>query len=223
MEKLQQDSAMPLEQHKQDVLGALAAEKEGDQPGPAPDNNPLATELMSKAIGGSIFAAAVAVRNDLASGPGGNANKKPNSMFVGGGSPSKADHVRTSLVPMSYSEKKEAAKKTAPGKSARDADIVARSGVSRMSLTGSSMSGGKPLPIKGASVTDKIARMLKVTELKQELTVVNRAIQEPYSPGSKRLLNDLGKGVDQAEIFVQRKPDALKNTSPQFMQTMAPK
>jgi hypothetical protein len=223
IEKLQKDSEIPLEPLKQDIIGALEAEKEGAAPS-APDDNPIATEVMSKAMGGSIFAAAMEVRNDLASSNnnsnsifvGGMNKKQQGSIFVGGGSAgnNKATHARTPLVPPSYSEKKEAARKT-PAKPERDADIFARSRLSGMSLTGSSATGGKSTPPKGVSATAATAKALKLAELQQQLSVVNQTILNPYDNSSKRLMNDLSKGVDKAEVFVQRNPEKIRSTTQQ--------
>ena len=123
MEKLQQDSSIPLDldDHKQKVLAEIDAVKTGAQK-PAPDNN-IVSEALTSAAGGSIFSAAMLVGEES------RANKASNSMFVGGGSAGgKAAKSRTSLMPhQTYSEKKEMARaevRTANGKPARDGDVM---------------------------------------------------------------------------------------------------
>ena len=83
VEKLQKDSEKSLDQHKKDVLGAIAdAEKpEGAEAGV--DNDPMAAETMATAAGVSAVVSVVAaVREDLAT-------NKSNSLFVGSGGSSK--------------------------------------------------------------------------------------------------------------------------------------
>ena len=234
VEKLQKDSDKSLADHQKEVLGAIAAaEKSPDAPeAGSADNDPMAAEMMTTAAGVSAFVSVAAVvREDLAASSkssslfvgGGAQSKKQNSLFVGGGSStgSKATHTVAPLVPPSYGDKKAAARSNV-SKPARAGDIFARSQISKMSLTGSSSSGGKSSPIKGAAVTKTTAKGLKAKELLQELGVVNQEMQKSYTSGSKRLMKDLSAGADSAEKFVQSTPDALKSTSPQFQQANAP-
>jgi hypothetical protein len=219
MENFHRDSATP-EEDKKNLLGAL---KEAEQP--AADNNSPMTKFMTEGAGGPLATAAVVameVRNDLAAGPGGSSftkmpAKKQNTPFVGGGSTgnNKASSVRVSIVPMSYGDKKKAAAKKAPGKAGRDAEIVTRSRVTKMSLTG--------YQIKGASVTDSTAKTLKAAKLREAISFANQTILKPFERGSRRLEVAMKHGTDNAETFVQRNPDALKNTTPQFQQSMSPK
>jgi hypothetical protein len=227
IEKLQQDSEKSLEQHKQDIIGALAEEK--DALAEAPDNNPLATEVLSKAMGGSVFAAAAAVHNDLSSSKpansifvGGMSKKNQGSIFVGGGSAgnNKAAHARP-IVPMSYSEKKSALKNST-AKPARDADIFARSRLSGMSLTGSSTAGGKVAPVKGLTASAAAAKMIRIAELKQELAVVNNALENPYDAGTKRLAGDFSRGGAKAKTFVQQNPEAARVVTPKAQSQFNP-
>lgn len=209
MEKLQQDSAVKdLTQHQQAVGIAMESAKKEITAAPA-DNNPMATKLMASAMGGSIFSAAVMAREELS---GKNSASlftspaktgKPASMFLGGGSNTASrTKTRSSIVPMGYSEKKLAAKDNKK-------EIVARSTISGMSLTGTTTSGSGASPIKGAVVTPAMTKTLDIKWLEKELATVNRALQNPYASGTKRLLADLGKGVDNAERHVLNNPNAL--------------
>jgi hypothetical protein len=211
VEKLQADSEKSLEVHKDEVIKALAGEA-GD-PSVSPDDNPLATEAMTHAAGGSIFAVAMAVREDLSA-----TNKNSNSMFVGGGPKSntnslfvgggggKATHTSVPLVPVNKAVKNDA--------------LVSRAGTTSMSLTGASSSGGKPTPIKGASVSDKTAKMLRIADLQQELNVVNQEMGKSLDEGSKRAMEALKKGDDRAKRAVAR--SSRKNTTPQTQQNPVP-
>jgi len=212
VEKLQADSEKSLEVHKDEVIKALAGEA-GDPSSPG-DDNPLATEAMTHAAGGSAFAVAMAVREDLSAtskknsnslfvggGPKGNAN----SLFVGGGG-GKATHASVPLVPMS--------------KTAKNDSLVSSVGTTRMSLLGTSSSGGKPIPIKGASINDKAAKMLRIAELKQELGVVNQEMGKSLDEGSKRTMEAAKKGDDRARRAIAR--SARKNATPQTQQNPMP-
>ncbi|MCE9507350.1 MAG: hypothetical protein K8R48_03400 [Alphaproteobacteria bacterium] len=195
VEKLQADSEKSLEVHKDEVIKALAGETGGAT---SPDDNPLATEAMTHAVGGSAFAVAMAVREDLSAtnknnsnsmfvggGPKGNAN----SLFVGGGG-SKATHTSVPLVPISKTAKNDA--------------IVSRAGITSMSLTGSSSTGGKPTPIKNANISEKTAKTLRIAELQQELNVVNQEMGKSLDEGSKRTMEAAKKGDDRAKRAIAR-------------------
>jgi len=203
MEKLQQDSTIPLADHQQKVLGALAETAKTPQaPGVAADNNPLSpAKPTAAAIGGSLFSATMQTHAEQTAAGKHNASSartKQNSLFLGGGS-GKALAVagkRVALVPMSYAEKKMAAKD----------DLSARSRISGMSLTGTTSSGGKAVPIKGAAVTPAMSKTLGMGWLLQELSIVTSALQNPYKSGTKRLMTDLSKGLETAESFVRYNP-----------------
>jgi len=203
VEKLQQDSALPLQDHQQKVIGALAEEaKKSAQP---ESHSSAAKPAASSA------AAAVTKAHEEPAGAGhgsslfinASKNGKQNSLFLGGGN-GKSAQKKTSMVPLSYGEKKRAAHD----------DLRARSRISGMSLTGTSSSGGGVVPIKGASVTASMSKPLESAGLLQELAVVNRTMQHPYAGGIKRLTADLVKGVDVAEQFVQRNLEAARHAAP---------
>lgn len=237
MEKLQQDSAkISLQDHKQELIGALEAEKNNGAPaapGGSDDFGTLASEAALNATGGSTFSVAVSVADDLAStskqnNAGGSMfidmkNKKQGSMFVGGGvkvNSDKASRV-TPLVPLSYSDKKAALKNKPASQRTRD-DISARARVSSMSLTGSSLIGGGSRPIRGAAVNASDAKAIKVKEILDELAVTNRNIANPYE-NTKRLVQDYEKGVDVAENTMQRTaPEKIKNAAPKVAAQMQP-
>jgi hypothetical protein len=230
MEKLQQDSDKSLAQHKQELMGELAAEKDGAAPGAADPNQGL-TEAMLSAVASPAVSIAIAVADDLASTNKKSSNiftntksKHQNSLFVGGGggATEAKSHRTTPLVPMSYSDKK-VAMKNAPSKRDRDGDIFARTRVSSMSLTGATILGGKSTAIKGVSTKASDAKAIKIKELQAELAVVNRVMDKPYEGGNKRLESDLKKGVDSAEVTVQRSaPEKVKSVIPQSMMHMKP-
>ncbi len=234
MEKLQQDSAnLSLEQHKQDLIGALEAEKTA--PGPGNDASQMASEMMLAATGLGVAAAAVTAADDVASSnkntPAARAGttgssmfvnpKSKGSMFVGGGvsANNKASRV-TPLVPQSYGDKKAAARRAPLTSRMRD-DIAARARITGISLTGASLTGAKPSPIRGASVKESDARAIKVAEIIAELSVTNRVMSNPYE-NTKRLAQDYKRGVDTAENTVLRTPERLKNAVPKAAAQMHP-
>ncbi|MBI3440280.1 MAG: hypothetical protein HY052_00465 [Proteobacteria bacterium] len=214
MERLQEDSPnIDLVQHQQTVLGALNDATTKGESGKQPavvDSNPLATKLITSVAAGSKFSLAMFLHEELSS------SKKNNSLFVsragnrgignslfvggGGGATSHAENRhQVALVPMSYGEKKRVDK---------DRTLFERSSIASMSLTGTSSVGGKPTPIKGATIKGKT-----IDWLRDELTVVNRVLQNPYAKGTQRLVQDLARGVENASNFAQRNRDTVRNVT----------
>lgn len=249
MEKLQQDSDKSLEEHQKSLIGALAEAMSGLDGGPAaaapeggtaPDT--MVSEVMMAASGiGAAASVAVTVHEDLtASKPSGSIflntpRKHQNSLFVGGGQVNPKASRRSTLVPMSYGDKKAMAKvdkKTAPRPMAgavqqggvrvsirgRDTDIFARTRLSGMSLTGASLTGAKPMPIRGVTASAAAAKAVRLKEMKAEMAFLKRIMNNPYENSVKRLVADYRNGVDVAEQTVQTaKPEVLKSAAPQVM------
>lgn len=203
VERLQADTTISLVQHEQTVAGALAeAIKEGAAPqaaAPAANADPFLTKLMTAAIGGEILSAFMMVREELTvSKPPAPVTPKQ-SAFIG--RTAKAAHKSVPLMPQGYGEKKHAARQAS-----RDAHtgLAERSRIAGMSLTGASMTGSAPSPIRGIKTNSKLP---PVTELKKELATIKKTEQNPYEKGTNRLTEDLKKGNDSAERFVEQKPE----------------
>lgn len=210
VERLQADTTVSLVQHEQMLTGALAeATKDGAAPAAHSDRS-LAKSITPT----SIFSIALLVLDKLASNkPSAPVapKKLSGSMFIGQGTTSKAAHKSVPLMPQSYSEKKHG-------------DIAARSRIAGLSLTGASLTGGKPTPLKGVTATLAISKLLAVTLLKAELATISRIKQSPYAAGSKRLAQDLEKGLDTASNFVARNPEiATAVATPEMKGQLRPK
>jgi hypothetical protein len=199
VEKLQADSEKSLEVHKDEVIKALAGEA-GDPSSPG-DDNPLATEAMTHAVGGSAFAVGMAVREDMATT---NKNSR-GSMHIEGKKENNAIFVnkgKIAQMPVS--------------KTAKNDSLVSSVGTTRMSLLGTSSSGGKPVPIKGASISDKAAKMVRIAGLKNDLAAVTGEMEKAPDEGSKRTIEGDRKGHERDKTAIRR---SSKNTAPQTPQS----
>jgi hypothetical protein len=211
-ERLQQDSEMPLEKHKETMVGMLADTIEkatGEKINHANGENPVLSEM-----GGFASSFMSSTGSNDSNGIFLNMKKaSPNSMFFGhGGAGGKAGHRRESMVPMGYAEKKaqnkmisKNNKRALAGKKNTGGDVFANSQIASLSLTGGSATGGKPTPIKGVSL--EMARMVGAGWMLDELDFTNKVIKDPYEAAPKRLLADLNSGQDGASKFLQQKPE----------------
>ncbi len=218
IEKLREESAaFSLTDHQKKVTTAIelatkdaapqaqagaAAPQSAKQTGV--DSGLLIPEVMLNMVVGSKFSAALAIRDDLAS-----SKKNTNSILLGGGpegsfflGTAKAKSV--SLVP--DGKKKRAV--TTPLQTVRSSSqaLIEKANITSMSVTGSSTTGSRFVPIAGLVVAPSSAP--NVTELKTELALVQRTMQNPYAKGKERLIKDLAEGVDRAEEHVARNPQA---------------
>lgn len=238
MERLQQDSTMSLEQHRQEVAQALSAatdslaqkQPEAKAAAPVAEENPFVKEGGLSLVGGQPLSVFVSIGDDLLGNraPRGSANslfvgggQKPgqaNSLFVGGNPQGKAARASVPIMPMGYAEKKEAARRAAKGdplfpasrQPRPGADLGDKATLAGLSLTGASLTGQKPAPVKGAAVTEQMARTLGLGWLMDEMQITDKAIRNPYEKSPKRLIDDLIKGKDLAEKFVEYKPEAAR-------------
>lgn len=217
-EKLQKDSLVPLEPMKAELTGALAAED-----GTAKQENYFIKEGMTGAIVSPVANILLSAGAAAAGMDQTQRAASQNSLFVGGGvSGGKKVQARASMMPeasKSYGEK------LAESRQARKMPVIRNPGmgvgecaaVAGMSLTGASLAAGsKPSPIKGIQVSQGGADALRVAELKQDLAVVLRALENPYSSSMRRLEEDFLKGKSAAQQVAQ-------NSSPALIQMIAPK
>lgn len=203
VERLQVDSTLNLEQHRKEVSQALAAASDSAAEKARPDTseNPFLNETITAALGGKAFSIFMVAQDEMRNTPG-------NSLFVGGAAAAgKVTRRPTPIMPLSYSDKKMAARREQAMPAARKGDIVAHSRIAGMSLTGRSTTDKKQVPIKGVlNITPGMAAGLGVSWLLDELRITDRAMQNPYDRAPKRLLQELEQGIDRAEEHVRRTP-----------------
>jgi hypothetical protein len=220
MDKLTQDSTMPLEQHLQDVTAAIAAatekevvEKGGAAPAAASASSkedPLVDAIITSPI--KVASMFMALRDGLAGGT--TPAPVAKSQFMLGGGQEAAKPAPIPLVPRSYSEKKDdlsRARKASGKKKPGDGNITVseRATLAGNSLTGTVTSDKKTVAIKGANVA-QAARQMGLGGLVDELNLTLQQLQgdNRYEKNTKRLEEDARKGSAPAKkLKAQRAPE----------------
>ncbi len=228
MEKLESDAStpLPLEQHLEKVETAIAAamdDPKGSVAAGGKEDGFTDAVLTSPIQSASIF---VSIADQMSGGGDpllGSKKGHKQSHFLGGSAYSQQDKpTPTPLIPMSYAEKKQAAKranraaaqanKKGPGAKGRGVSVFAseRLALASMSLTGESMTGQKKRPMKGAKVDIAMAQAMGLTGLVKELNVTLNTMKgvNRYdgNSGTHRLRQDLREGKKSAETLVQNNP-----------------
>ncbi len=229
MEKLESGAStpLPLEQHLEKVETAIAAAMD-DPKGPAAaaaggkgEDAFIDAILTSPIQSASMF---VSVADQLGGSDNplmGGKKRNKQSHFLGESGYSGQKPTPTPLIPLSYAEKKQAAKranraaaqvnKKGPG-AARGTSVFAseRLALASMSLTGDSMTGQKRRPMKGAKVDIAMAQAMGLTGLVKELNFTLKTMKgvNRYdgNSGAHRLQQDLREGKASAENLVQNNP-----------------